>query len=68
MSCVDGEIRLANGHTQYEGRVEICLNNTWGAVCSSQTYYYYQFDMEEAAVVCRQLGLISIGKYQSACD
>uniref|UniRef100_A0A1X7SMD3 SRCR domain-containing protein n=1 Tax=Amphimedon queenslandica TaxID=400682 RepID=A0A1X7SMD3_AMPQE len=24
--CVDGDIRLAGGQTEYEGRVEICIN------------------------------------------
>ena len=61
MSCQDGEVRLANGLTLYEGRVEICFNNTWGAVCSSQTGIS-SFGVEEAAVVCRQVGLIPIGK------
>ena len=70
VSCSDGEIRLANGLTQYEGRVEICFDDTWGAVCSSQTYYNYyynRFDVREAAVICRQLGLIPIGRYKSVC-
>ena len=59
-TCTDGELRLANGLTQYEGRVEICFNNTWGAVCGSE-YYYYSFGESEAAVVCRQLGLVPFG-------
>lgn len=63
VSCLDGEVRLANGLTPYEGRVEICFSNTWGAVCSSsQTFYSSTFDTEEAAVVCRQLGFIPIGE------
>ena len=60
-SCQDGEVRLANGLTLYEGRVEICFNSTWGAVCSSQTGTS-SFGVEEAAVVCRQVGLIPNGK------
>ncbi len=33
-----------------EGRVEICINNQYGSVCS------HRWDERDAAVVCRQLG------------
>ena len=33
--------------------VEVCINNTWGAVCPNS------FGESEASVVCRQLGFIS---------
>ena len=39
------------GSDAKEGRVEICMENTWGAVCSDG------WDDAEARVVCRQLGL-----------
>lgn len=57
ISCSDGKIRLANGILPSEGRVEICFNDTWGSVCTR----YTTFGVEEAAVVCRQLGLIPYG-------
>ncbi len=51
--CTDGELRLVNGSNQLEGKVEICINSAWGAVCDSS------FTKEEATVVCRQLGILT---------
>ena len=30
---VDGDVRLADGATEYEGRVELFYNEQWGTVC-----------------------------------
>ena len=53
--CQNGDIRLVNGTTFYEGRVEICWNETWGTVCDG---FWSGFD---AIVACRQLGYVADG-------
>ena len=48
--CEYGDLRLVGGTTDLEGRVEICINETWGTVCDGG---WSTFD---AIVACRQLG------------
>uniref|UniRef100_A0A8C5VD76 Scavenger receptor cysteine-rich type 1 protein M130 n=1 Tax=Microcebus murinus TaxID=30608 RepID=A0A8C5VD76_MICMU len=43
------EIRLVNGKTPCEGRVELKTLGAWGSLCSSH------WDMEDAHVLCQQL-------------
>ncbi|XP_075581589.1 scavenger receptor cysteine-rich domain-containing protein DMBT1 [Pelecanus crispus] len=47
---VAAELRLANGSTHCEGRVEVTHNGTWAALCDEG------WGLAEAQVVCRQLG------------
>ena len=48
-NCSSGDIRLVNGTTELEGRLEVCINNVWGTVCSQG------FTADDAEVVCNQL-------------
>ena len=47
----EGEIRLVEGDSPWEGRVEIHLSREWGTISDAEYY-----DSREATVVCRQLG------------
>ena len=48
-SCPTWDLRLTNGRTEFEGRVEVCWNREWGTVCNNT------WDNEDAKVVCNQL-------------
>ena len=55
VGCVEGEVRLVDGSTALEGRVEICMSSAWGTVCN------FSWGKPDATVVCRQLGLSVAG-------
>jgi len=56
IACTNGELRLVNGNTPNEGRIELCQNNGWGTICDD---FWSTFD---ATVACRQLGFSIVGK------
>ena len=49
--CRDGEVRLVGGDSEREGRVEMCYNGVWGAVCADG------WNKIAADIVCSELGL-----------
>ena len=60
-NCTDGQVRLFGGSTDYEGTVEICINNAWGTIS------VYGWGYKEAQTICNVLGYtapgIKIGLY-----
>ncbi len=53
--CSKSEIRLVNGTSYREGRVEVCVGGRWGTVCSEG------WTNEDAGHVCSRLGYPSKG-------
>ena len=53
--CTNGEIRIVNGSTALQGRVEVCVDGNWGTICDAG------WGAPEAMVACRQLGFSPTG-------
>lgn len=54
-ACTNGQVRLYNGTTASEGRVEYCYERKWTPLCS--------MNGNTASLVCKQLGFNSTCKY-----
>ena len=44
-----------NGSNVLEGRVELCINNAWGTVCTDSV------SEDDVEVICRQIGQLPPG-------
>ena len=48
-NCTLGDVRLVNGSSELEGRVEVCFGSLWGTICHNS------WDNRDAGVICKQL-------------
>ena len=58
----ENSIRLVGGSDSLEGRVEMHIHGHWGTVCGNS------WDLDDATVVCRQLGYPSARQAHSQAE
>lgn len=65
MLCADGQtIRLVDGNTANQGRIEVLYGSTWGTMCDDNAGGTSGSGQEEARVACRQLGYEFVTKFR----
>ena len=52
--CADRDVRLVESYVG-SGRIEVCVNNSWGTICSDS------WDDIDASVACKQAGYSPYG-------
>ena len=50
-ACSGNDVKLVDGFSGSDGRVEVCVNGEWSGICD------YEWDVNDALVICRQYGL-----------
>lgn len=55
VGCTEEDVRLVEGRSVFEGRVEVCYNNAWSTVCDNG------WGNDDARVVCTELGFTASG-------
>ena len=53
--CNHGDVRLANGLKQTEGRVEVCSYGDWAIVCDDG--WPYSWDISKTLLVCKRFSM-----------
>lgn len=62
--CLDGDVRLIDGNSSMQGRVQMCFDGVFGTVCDTG-----EWAMQDAEVVCLQLGFVPlIGQWDILCQ
>lgn len=57
--CEHGDVRLVDGQTEMEGRVEFCAYGYWTVACDNY------WDKDETNAVCKQLGFPTDGEHNT---
>ena len=55
--CRERDVRLRGSSSERIGRFEVCVNSSWGTICSRS------WNSMDASVACRQLGFSPYGLF-----